>query len=214
MIDISLCPPSVVDRRLYRKNPMSLSNRQADNATERSANLSALLKRASAGDRTAFAAAYRAASPQLFALAVRMLRQRDLAEEVLQEVFVTIWTKAGSFDSEKGTALAWMASILRNRCLDRLRVRRPETSLEEESSSADWADPSPGPLDVALRSADARALGDCLQRLESGPRDAILRVYYEGLTHAELAEHILVPLGTIKSWIRRGLSRLKDCLGE
>ncbi len=143
-----------------------------------------------------------------------MLKRQDIAQEVLQEVFIAIWNKANSFDPEKGTALAWMTTILRNRSLDRLRVRRPDSSIEDEASAADWADPSPGPLDMALRSADARALVACLERLEQGPRDAILRVYYEGLTHAELAERTAVPIGTLKSWIRRGLMRLKDCLGE
>lgn len=171
-----------------------------------------LLLRTAKGDRGAFAALYRALSPQLFSLAIRMLKRRDLAEEVLQEAFVIIWTKASSFDPGKGTPMAWSASILRNQCLDRLRVRRPESPIEDEQSAAEWADPSPGPLDMALTSADARALGACLDRLESGPRDAIMRVYYEGLTHAELAERTAIPLGTLKSWIRRGLMRLKECL--
>jgi RNA polymerase sigma-70 factor (ECF subfamily) len=171
-----------------------------------------LLRRTAGGDRAAFTALYRLTSPQLFALAIRMLRRRDLAEEVLQEAFVTIWTKAVSFDPEKGAPLPWMASILRNRCLDRLRARRPETPLDEEAGAGDWADTAPGPLEAALSSADARALWKCLERLDPGPRDAILRVYYDGLTHAELADRTSVALGTLKSWIRRGLGRLKDCL--
>ena len=174
--------------------------------------LANLLQQTAQGDRAAFAAAYRALSPQLFSLALRMLRRRDLAEEVLQEAFVIIWTKAGIFDPHKGTPSAWAASILRNRCIDRLRVRQPEAAIDGERSAAQWVDPSPSPLDLALSSADARALGACLDRLESGPRNAIMRVYYEGLTHAELAERIAVPLGTLKSWVRRGLMRLKECL--
>jgi RNA polymerase sigma-70 factor (ECF subfamily) len=175
--------------------------------------LTDLLLRTARAERAAFAALYQVAAPQLFALALRMMKQRDLAEEALQEAFITIWRKAALFDPARGTPSAWMASVLRNRCLDRLRARRPETSLEDEQTG-DWADSAPGPLDEALRSADARALGNCLGRLEAGPRDAILRVYYEGLTHAELALRTGQPLGTLKSWIRRGLMRLRDCLAE
>jgi RNA polymerase sigma-70 factor (ECF subfamily) len=189
---------------------MSLSSRPASAATPD--DLGDLLARIGRADRAAFAQAYRAASPQLFALAIRMMKQRDLAEEVLQEVFVIIWAKAAAFDPSKGTPLAWMASILRNRCIDRLRLRRPEISIEEQVAAAEWPDSAPGPLELALRSADARALGACLQAMEPGPRNAIIRVYYEGLTHAELAFDTGVPLGTLKSWIRRGLMRLKDCL--
>ncbi len=181
-------------------------------ATPASDDLADLMRRVAGADRAAFLQTYRALSPQLFALALRMLKQRDAAEEVLQEVFVIVWTKAASFDPAKGAAGAWAASILRNRCLDRLRARRPEASIEEQDSAAEWADTAPGPLDQAMRSADARALAACLLSLEAGPRNAILGVYYEGLTHAELALHTGQPLGTVKSWIRRGLMRLKDCL--
>lgn len=171
-----------------------------------------LLSRTAGGDAAAFAELYRASSPQLFALAVRMLKRRDLAEEVLQEAFVSIWSKAGRYDPAKGSPLTWMASIVRNRALDRLRARRPEQPIDEEERAAEWADPAPSPLDAALQSADARALWECMKILEEGPRDAILRVYYEGLTHQELAARTGIALGTIKSWVRRGLVRLKGCL--
>ena len=174
--------------------------------------LNALLLRAARGDDRAFARLYRLSAAQLFALGLRMLKRRDLAEEALQEAFVSIWRHAGSFDPSKGAAMTWMASIVRNRCLDRIRARRAETSLEEEASRAEWADPAPGPLEETLRSAEARALWECLKLLEEGPRNAILDVYYEGFTHGELAARTGVPLGTLKSWIRRGLARLQGCL--
>jgi RNA polymerase sigma-70 factor (ECF subfamily) len=178
------------------------------------AHLGALVQRTAGADRGAFAEIYRTMSPQLFGLAIRMLKQRDLAEDVVQEVFVIIWKRAASFDPAKGAASAWMAAILRNRCLDRLRLRRPDPSIEDFPVAADWADPTPGPLERAVSGAEARALARCLDRLEAGPRNAILRVYYEGLTHAELSSASGVPLGTLKSWVRRGLMRLKDCLAE
>lgn len=174
--------------------------------------LNALLLRTARSDDQAFAHLYRLSAAKLFALALRMLKRRDLAEEALQESFVSIWRRAGSFDPGKGAAMTWMASIVRNRCLDRIRSRRAETSLDQEEGRSEWADPTPGPLEDTLRSAEARALWECMKLLEEGPRNAILRVYYEGLTHSELAARTGVPLGTLKSWIRRGLARLKGCL--
>jgi RNA polymerase sigma-70 factor (ECF subfamily) len=174
--------------------------------------LSDLLRDCARGEKAAFAELYRRSAPQLFGLTLRMLKRRDLAEEVLQEAFVRIWQRAGTYDPEKGAPLTWMASIVRNRTLDRLRARRPEQPLDEEARAAELADPAPSPLDAALRSAEARALLECLKLLEEGPRDAILRVYYGGLTHAELGALTGTPLGTLKSWIRRGLQRLKGCL--
>jgi RNA polymerase sigma-70 factor, ECF subfamily len=125
---------------------------------------------------------------------------------------VSIWRQAGRFDPEKGSAMTWMASVLRNRCLDMIRARRPEESIEDKPAWLEWPDDAPGPLEAALANADGKALRDCLKGLEAGPRDAILRIYFEGLTHSELAERARIPLGTIKSWVRRGLMRLKRCL--
>ncbi len=130
----------------------------------------------------------------------------------MQETFILVWGKANGFDPAKGRALSWMASIVRNKCIDRIRVRRPETSLDDEASLIQLVDPAPAAIDRLVLSADARTLTRCLDRLEPGPRDAILRVYYDGLTHMELAERTSQPLGTLKSWIRRGLQRLKSCL--
>ena len=179
-----------------------------------SAALEALLAATADGDRAAFAALYRHASPQLLTLAVRILRRREMAEEVLQEAFISIWRHADDFRPEKGSPMAWMATIVRNRALDRRRRARPEVALDEDASASQWADPAPDPLAQALISDEARRLGHCLDELEDGPRRAITLAYYDGYTHEELVARLDAPLGTIKSWIRRGLLRLKGCLGS
>ena len=174
--------------------------------------LAELLRRVADGDRAAFAALYRLSAAQLFALALRILRRRDLAEDVLQEAFLNIWSKARAYDPAKGAPLTWMASITRNRAFDRLRSERPKEATTDETVLLALADPKGGPLADALRSAEARELWRCLSLLEAGPRDAVLQVYFQGLTHAELAQRTGVALGTLKSWIRRALMRLKGCL--
>ncbi len=176
--------------------------------------LEALLAATADGDRTAFATLYRRVSPQLFALALRILRRREVAEETLQEAFISIWRHADDFRPELGSAMAWMATIVRNRALDGRRRARSEIALDEDASASDWADPAPDPLAQALMSNEARRLGRCLDELEEAPRRAILLAYYDGYTHEELVARLAAPLGTIKSWIRRGLLRLKGCLGS
>jgi RNA polymerase sigma-70 factor (ECF subfamily) len=171
-----------------------------------------LLLAVASGERDAFAALYRASAPQLFALALRILKRRDAAEEVLQEAFVNVWRHAVDYRPEKGSAIGWMATIVRNRALDRLRRARPETPLDEASERHGWADSAPDPLESATMSESARRLDACLERLEDGPRRAIRLAYYEGLTHEALATRLGAPLGTVKSWVRRGLMRLKTCL--
>lgn len=173
--------------------------------------LAALLENCAAGDRSALARLYRATSPQLFGLALRMVRQRDLAEEVLQDAFVAIWRHAESFDRGRGPAFGWLAAIVRNRAIDLLRRRGREGPLDPEFAAA-LPDSAPGPLDRAAQSESARMLADCLGELDEGPRRSILLAYYEGLTYEEAALRLATPVGTVKSWIRRSLMRLKRCL--
>lgn len=163
------------------------------------------------GDREAFSGLYRIASPQLFGLALRILRRRDWAEEALQECFVTVWRRAGDYKPDLGPAMPWITVILRNKCLDRLRREKPLQPLDE-SAAAERPDEGPSPLDNAVASADARRLKGCVDELEGAQKNSIMLAYYEGLTHEELAARLQAPLGTVKSWIRRGLQRLKKCL--
>lgn len=171
-----------------------------------------LLARCALRDERAFERLYRLTAPRLFALALRMLKRRDWAEDVLQDCFFAVWRHAADYRPERGEALAWMAAILRNRALDWLRRVDPETPLEEEAFT-EWAtDERPGPLDRVLFSAAARAVEDCLTRLQPRQRHAITFAYYQGLTHEEVAQRLGEPLGTVKTWIRRGLEQLRKCL--
>ncbi|HKA80976.1 MAG TPA: sigma-70 family RNA polymerase sigma factor [Xanthobacteraceae bacterium] len=171
----------------------------------------ALLQACAGGDQTALHSLYKGIAPQLFGLALRMLRRRDLAEEIVQESFVSIWRSAHNFDPARGTAMAWLARIVRNRCIDLLRQRGRETPLDE-ASIEDCEDPLASPADMAVLSQDARRLQHCLGELEENPRKVLGLVYYEGMTYQEAAVHVGAPLGTVKSWIRRSLIRLRDCM--
>lgn len=173
--------------------------------------LASLLRSCAAGDRAALARLYEAAAPQLFGLALRMVRRRDLAEEIVQDAFLTAWSHAGDFDERRGTAQAWLAAILRNRAIDLLRRRGREAPLDPDAAAA-VPDPEPGPLDLAAASEQARALAACLEALEEGPRRSLRLAYYDGLTYDAVAVRLGAPPGTVKSWIRRGLMRLKSCL--
>ncbi len=170
-----------------------------------------LLRRVAAGDRAAFAELYDRTSPQLFGVALRILRQRERAEDVLQECFVAIWQRAGDYDPAKGAAMTWLFTILRHRAIDAVRrgARQPERLAEPEEALLALV---AGPADSADRGSELRALQNCLGELGAPQRNAMLMVYACGLTQEELAARIATPLGTVKSWIRRSLERLKKCL--
>jgi RNA polymerase sigma-70 factor (ECF subfamily) len=171
-----------------------------------------LIAAAARGERAAFAALYAATSPQLFAVALRIMKRRDRAEEVVQDAFVSIWKRAGDYDAAKGSVLTWMASIVRHRAIDLLRRERPVVALEDAPGQERWAAPGPDPYEATAANAEARRVRDCLETLEGSQREAIRLAYYEGITQEELAVRLATPLGTVKSWVRRGLLRLKDCL--
>jgi RNA polymerase sigma factor (sigma-70 family) len=180
---------------------------------ERNARLMQLLARTALADQRAFAELYRLASPHLYAVALRILRESAAAEEVLQESFVNVWHHAGSYVAGKSQPLTWLTSIVRNRCLDQLRRREVDTiTMDDEEHAMTIADEGPTPLELLLAGADARAVKDCVERLEAGQQQAIALAFYHGLSHSELARHLAQPLGTVKSWVRRGLERLRTCL--
>ena len=176
-----------------------------------------LLEACARRDEGAFARLYEITSPKLFGVAVRILRREDRAEEVLQDCYVSIWNNAGSYSSALSAPMTWMTSIVRNRCLDGLRRPKLEVVLERPEGGEDplEAVPSedPGPLETLARSAEAKALAECLRRLDAKQRQAIMLAFFDGLSHSELARHLRQPLGTVKTWVRRGLERLKGCLG-
>jgi RNA polymerase sigma-70 factor (ECF subfamily) len=163
-------------------------------------------------DRDAFTRLYQASSAKLYGVALRILRREDWAEEVLQECYVSIWTHAPGYRAGLAAPMTWMTSIVRNRCLDWLRRPRPEVGDEDGAIAEGTESGSPGPLAELERAKDAQALSRCLEALEAKQRQAIALAFYNGLSHAELAGHLGEPLGTVKTWVRRGLLRLKDCL--
>ncbi len=175
--------------------------------------LAALLGQCALRDQRAFADLYGLTSPKLYGVALRILRRQDWAEEVLQECYVSIWNHAGNYAVQKSAPLTWMTSIVRNRCLDWLRKPRPEATGEEYEIAVEaWQDDAPGPMEQMLAASDAAALARCLEQLESRQRQSIMLAFFNGLSHSELAKHMRQPLGTVKTWVRRGLERLKGCL--
>jgi len=185
------------------------------------ADLPTLLARVSLGDRAAFARVYRQTSAHLLGLVLRIQTDRAIAEEVLQEVFVKVWASAGSYEAGRAQPMAWLATIARHRAIDSLRRRRSEpatvtTMRGNDDEEIDLLDRLPatddGPLDLFGRALDASALARCMGELGAEQRHSLALAYYQGLSHTEVAAHLAQPLGTVKSWVRRGLQALRACL--
>ncbi len=172
--------------------------------------LQTLLAATARKDEQAFSKLYSLASANLYAVALRILKKEAAAQDALQEAFVQIWHRAVDFHSDKGSPMAWMATIVRYRALDILRKQKK--LLPAKDVDLQQVDAELGPLAKLLESDMAQLLWQCLQELNDKQRNAILLAFYEGLTHDEVAERTTTPLGTIKSWIRRGLQSVKGCL--
>jgi len=172
--------------------------------------LEELLARTALGDRGAFRALYEASAAKLFGVALRILRREDWAEEVLQECYVSVWRHAPEYRASRAAPMTWMTSIVRNRCLDWLRRPNPEPLADDTLEKIE--DLNPGPLAELERARDSAALARCLRGLDAKQRQAIALAFFDGLSHAELAAHLREPLGTVKTWVRRGLARLRSCL--
>lgn len=192
--------------------------------TERSRDLSRLLARAGLGDRAAFATLYERTSSHLFAVVLRINRDRGQAEDILQEVYVNVWRAARSFDAAQSQPLTWLTSIARNRAIDSLRRSQTQPQMqtssgalgagdsEDEDVYDTVADVSPGPLDLLSRASEARALDQCMDKLTALQKQSVALAFFHGLSHAEVAAQLRQPLGTVKSWVRRALMSLKTCL--
>lgn len=188
---------------------------------ERSRELSHLLARAGLGDRAAFAAVYERTSTHLFAVILRIQRDRGQAEDLLQEIYVSVWKAAASFDAARSQPLTWLTQIARNRAIDSLRRASAQPRTESLSVADDderpdpheaMASDDPGPLDLLDQASDRRQLGHCMEGLSAPQRQSVALAFFDGLSHAEVAERLREPLGTVKSWVRRALQTLKGCL--
>lgn len=175
--------------------------------------LEKLLQATANGDKTAFRAVYDATSAKLFAVAVRILKRADLAEDVMQDAYLKIWDAAPNYSPQLGSPVGWMVAITRNRAIDVLR-KRVEVRIDDENESAEQADDAPDPYELTAQSHELKALLGCMKHLSAQQRQSLLMAYYYGYTHEEIAEQMKKPVGTIKSWIRRSLARVQECLGD
>lgn len=185
---------------------MSASHFEA--AADRDQHLADLMHQCARGDQGAFRELYALTSPQLLALLIRMLRRRDLAEEVLQEAFVSAWRNAPEYTASRGRVLSWLTTIARNRALDELR-RTARAAIDPGASIEDLPDEE---AEESYGPAEIRALAGCLDALPDGQRRSVQLAYLDGLSQDEIAQALRTPLGTVKSWVRRGLGALKRCL--
>ena len=182
------------------------------------AHLQSLLSRVALGDRKAFRALYDAAAPSLFGVALRILKRRDRAEDVLQDAFVSVWQCAASYSAAASQPMTWLTAIVRNRALDLLRgdtLRATESIHDEETGETNEPpDDRPDPLGLFEQAADALSIRACLDEIRGPQRQCLALAYYHGLTHSEVAARMASPIGSVKVWIRRGLDRLKRCLDK
>lgn len=175
----------------------------------------AALSACARGDRAALRRLYEREGRYLLGVALRIVRDRATAEDVLHDAFMNIWTRAASFDASRGAGRGWMYGIVRHRALDAVRAGARTVSADEDDMDALQSDDAPAAPDMAeafaLR-ADLGRLDDCLARLDTPKRNCVLYAYLDGCTHPEIAERLGAPLGSVKAWIRRGLASLRECL--
>ena len=178
--------------------------------------LIALIDRIALADEIALRQLYELTSSKLYGVAVRVVTNREWAEDVLQEGFINIWRIAGDYKATLSPPMAWMALVVRSRGLDFLRRRasdRADRMQELDDVIADTvAGDSPNPMDVTQASEQARALHNCLSLLDNKQREVVSLAYMRDMSHGELAEQLRLPLGTVKTWIRRGLAQLRGCM--
>lgn len=165
-----------------------------------------------AQDAAALRALYRRTSAKMYGIVLGLVHDEADAQDVLQDVYVTVWRKASLYDPAKASVITWLATLSRNKAIDRLRRR--SAPIEDIEAAEEIADETPSSLAVLEQAEDAVRLRDCLEQLEERARRMIRSAFFDGYSYAELAEASGVPLGTMKSWIRRGLLRLRGCLEQ
>lgn len=174
-----------------------------------------LMKRVALRDRRAFAELYRRTGAKLFGVCLRILKDRGEAEEVLQEVYVRVWQAAESYDHAKASPVTWLVAIARNRAIDVLRSRKSAASSQTgdiDDAAATVADPGPDPEAAAEAKGERGRIDACLDELEADRAGAVRLAYIDGASYQDLADRYRVPLNTMRTWLRRSLIRLRECL--
>ncbi|MCG8016842.1 MAG: sigma-70 family RNA polymerase sigma factor [Candidatus Thiodiazotropha sp. 'RUGA'] len=185
---------------------------QQDAIKQRNQELEALLAACALNDRKAFARLYRMTSAKLYGVVLRILVRDEWAQDCLQDAYIKIWNNADSYRAYLAAPLTWMSTIARNQALDLLRKRKREVMESDDKGLPELVDDAPLPLDGLTNSDEGRRLERCLGELKEQQRQVVVLAYFKGLTHDELASHTDTPLGTVKTWIRRGLNQLRRCL--
>jgi RNA polymerase sigma-70 factor (ECF subfamily) len=169
-------------------------------------------------DPVAFRSLYDATAPKLFAFALRILSKRELAEEVLQESFVAIWNHAASYQCQLSAPMTWLSTIVRNKAFDQLRRNNATPDLDGQPFDDDimnaLLDPHASPIESLHISNDAKALAWCMAALEGMQRQVLALAYFHDLSHNDVAQHLQLPIGTVKTWVRRSLDKLRTCMGK
>jgi RNA polymerase sigma-70 factor (ECF subfamily) len=174
--------------------------------------LVAALARIPGGDRSALQTVYRLTSAKLFGVVLRILNERSEAEDVLQEVHLTIWRKAGDFDAARASPMTWLIAIARNRAIDRLRAGTIKSRMDPIAAATEIADDKPDAERLLADRQTVERLEGCLDTLAPHERASLRGAFFDGNSYEELAQRMTVPLGTMKSWIRRAMIKLKACL--
>jgi RNA polymerase sigma-70 factor (ECF subfamily) len=180
---------------------------------EASGRIADLLQRVAARDRQAFAELYSATSAKLYGIVLRILKRRDLTDEIVQEVYVKIWQAAADYDTGKGSPITWMAAIARNRAIDEARRVTP-VSLDDAPEVMELASKEPDGFAVLQAKQDMQKLLNCMEALEPERRDIVRLAYMNGLSREALSAQFGRPVATIKTWLHRSLAQLKDCVGQ
>jgi RNA polymerase sigma-70 factor (ECF subfamily) len=172
-----------------------------------------LLAAVAKGDEAALERLYRATRPKLYGVVLRILRRADLADEVMQETYLKIWSSAGQFDPALSSPITWMVAIARNRAIDQVR-KKTEVSIDEDPAMLEIAADSPDPLAKREMTEELRRLLACMGRLDEERRRLVLFAYYDGWSREQLAAKFNKPVNTVKTWLRRALMEIRECLGS
>lgn len=183
-------------------------------ATNADRNLADLLSKCALQDQAAFESLYKLTSAKLFAVVGRIVKRTDWAEEILQESFVKIWHYSAAYQTQKSAPMTWMTHIVRNHALDWLRRPQHEVVIDDVEMEALWVDPAAGVYEQLSQHQESQVINECLRQIEAKNRQAIALAFWQGLSHTELAQHLQQPIGTVKAWVRRGLTVLKKCFEE